>query len=322
MNIEIAEYRIHIGLHYCKHFKVKGLSHFTDFEILTFLSMLLLNCGDIEKNPGPLSEYSTPSVSSTSSANDSSIKDKFSLVHYNVQSLTEKKDIIFSELSDFSVISITETWFDQRNSDSDIALEGYITYRRDRGGENPGGGVCVYVTDTIFSKRRQDLELPNIECVWVEIKSHSRKLLIGTFYRPPRSPVATFNAIEDSIGMAIDTNAYEILVTGDFNINMADDRSNTKIKNLCQEYNLSQLISDSTHFTEISQSTIDLILTNKSETILTSGVGEPFLDTRTYATTAPYSAFLTLTNRKLIKSFKRHIWGYLIKEIIRHCQPN
>ena len=108
MNIEIAEYRIHIGLHYCKHFKVKGLSHFTDFEILTFLSMLLLNCGDIEKNPGPLSEYSTPSVSSTSSVNDSSIKDKFSLVHYNVQSLTEKKDIIFSELSDFSVISITQ----------------------------------------------------------------------------------------------------------------------------------------------------------------------------------------------------------------------
>ena len=154
---------------------------------------MLLNCGDIEKNPPPLSEHSTPSVSSTSSANDSNIRDKFSLVHYNVQSLIDKKDILFSELSDFSVISITETWFDpgfdQRNSDSDIALEGYVTYRRDRGGENPGGGVYVYVTDTIFSKRRQDLELPNIECVWVEIKSHRRKLLIGTCYRPPRSPV-------------------------------------------------------------------------------------------------------------------------------------
>ena len=128
----------------------------------------------------------------------------------------------------------------------------------------------------------------------------------GTFYRPPRSPVATFNAIEDSIGMAIDTNAYEILVTGDFNINMADDRNNTKIKNLCQEYNLSQLISDSTHFTEISQSTIDLILTNKSETILTSGVGEPFLD-QNIRYHCPIFCVLDF-NKQKTKSFKRHIW--------------
>ena len=30
--------------------------------------------------------------------------------------------------------------------------------------------------------------------------------------------------------MATDNTAYEILITGDFNINMADDRNNTKIK--------------------------------------------------------------------------------------------
>ena len=91
--------------------------------------MLLLNCGDIIKNPGPLLEYSTPSVGTASSVNDSSIKYKFSLFHYNVQSRIEKKNIIFSELSHFSNISITETC--------------YVTYRRDRGSENPGGGVCV-----------------------------------------------------------------------------------------------------------------------------------------------------------------------------------
>ena len=66
---------------------------------------------------------------------------------------------MFSELSDFSVISIAETWLDQSSSDNGIVLEGYVTYRRDSGGESPGEGVCV--TDTIFSKRRQDLELMN-----------------------------------------------------------------------------------------------------------------------------------------------------------------
>ena len=180
-----------------------------------------------------------------------------------------KKDLLFSELSNFSVISVSETWLDQRTSDNDIALEDLNTYRRDREGDYHGG-VCVYVTESIFSKLRQDLELPNLECVWVEIKTHSKKLLIGTFYRPPNAPIATLTAIEDSIGMATDTNAHVILLTGDFNINMADRRNSIKIKDLCQEYGLTQLISDSTHYTETSQSTIDLILTNNSNDFLTS----------------------------------------------------
>ena len=296
---------MHIGLHYCKNLKIKGLTHFTNFELITFLSLLLLNCGDIERNPGPASEDSTPTVSADTSLNDTGLKDKFSLVHYNVQSLADKKDLLFSELSNFSIISVTETWLDQRTSDNDIALDGYITYRRDREGDNHGG-VCAYVSDCIFSKRRYDLELPNIECVWVEIKTQNKKLLIGTFYRPPNSPIATLTAIGDSIGMALDTNAHDILLTGDFNINMADNRNSTKIKDLCQEHGLSQLISDPTHYTETSQSTIDLILTNNSDDILTSGVGEPFLD-QNIRYHCPVFCVLDF-NKPKIRSFKRHIW--------------
>ena len=76
--------------------------------------------------------------------------------------------------------------------------------------------------------------------------------------------------------MTTDTNAHDILLTGDFNINNADSRNSNKIKDLCQEYGLSQIISDLTHYTETSQSTIDLILTNNSNGILTSGVGSEY----------------------------------------------
>ena len=110
---------------------------------------MLLKCGDIEKNPGPASDDSTPSVSADTSLNDTGLRDKFSLVHYTVQSLANKRDLLFSELSNFSVISVSKTWLDQRTSDNDIALEGFKTYRRDREGDNYGG-VCVYVTESIF----------------------------------------------------------------------------------------------------------------------------------------------------------------------------
>ena len=106
--------------------------------------------------------------------------------------------------------------------------------------------------------------------------------------------------------MATDTNAHDILLTGDFNINMADGRNSIKIKDLCQEYGLSQLISDPTHFTETSQSTIDLILTNNCNDILTSGVGEPFLD-QNIRYHCPVFCVLDFQKPK-IRSFKRHIW--------------
>ena len=36
-------------------------------------------------------------------------------------------------------------------------------------------------------RRRTELELPQVECVWVEINIHHKKILIGAIYRPPSS---------------------------------------------------------------------------------------------------------------------------------------
>ena len=127
-------------------------------------------------------------------------------------------------------------------------------------------------------RRRNDLELPNIECVWVEVSFQNKKHLIGTFYRPPNSPNATFSCIEDSIGLAFDSNIQNILITGDFNLDILKENSNRKINYLCQQYNFDQLINEPTNFTENSSSLIDLIFTVNRNNILISGVGEPFLE--------------------------------------------
>ena len=58
---------------------------------------------------------------------------------------------------------------------------------------------------TFFSKRRDNLELPNIECLWVEISIKNKIQLIGPFYRPPNSTNVILSSIEDSIGLAFET---------------------------------------------------------------------------------------------------------------------
>ena len=46
---------------------------------------------------------------------------------------------------------------------------------------------------------------------------------------------------------------------------------------MTQERVLSQIISQPTHFTENSSSLIDLLLVNDNNHVITSGVGDPFL---------------------------------------------
>ena len=173
--IEIEIYRMRIGLHYSRHFRINGLEYLNAFELLMILSLLLL--AGIEPNPSPISEASTSFYNLSSDSDDlNMIKDKFSVVHYNVQSILNKVDIIESELSNFDIICLTETWLDERTSNDTISLNEYNLYRRDRGGDNHGGS-CVYAKQNVHSRRRQDIELPNIEWLWIEVSTHNKKIL-------------------------------------------------------------------------------------------------------------------------------------------------
>ena len=118
--ISIEVYRMRIGLHYSRHAKVKGIAHLNFFELLIVLSLLFI--GGIERNPGPLSSSSEDSISLLS-ATEHIIEDKFSIVHYNIQSIANKIDLIQSELCNFDVICITESWLDGRTADDDIKIE-------------------------------------------------------------------------------------------------------------------------------------------------------------------------------------------------------
>ncbi|MCG8046167.1 MAG: reverse transcriptase domain-containing protein [Candidatus Thiodiazotropha endolucinida] len=265
--IAIEIYRIRIGLNYSRQAKVKGIKHLNYFEMLIIMSLLLI--AGVERNPGPASESSVGSTSN--------LTNKFSIVHYNVQSLANKLDLIESEFRHFDVICISETWLDDRTSDEDIRIDNFKLFRRDRPGDHHGG-ICVYIRSNVYSKRRDDLELPNIECIWIEVSISNKKQLIGTFYRPPNSPNAVLSSFEDSIGLAFDSNIQNILLTGDFNLDTLKETSYRKIIDLCRQFNLEQLINEPTHFTENSSSVIDLILTSNKNTVILSGVGEPFLE--------------------------------------------
>ena len=58
-------------------------------------------------------------------------------------------------------------------------LQSYnIPERKNRTGD-PHGGVIVYVKNGIFYKRREDLDIRGLECLWIEvIKTHVDKFSV------------------------------------------------------------------------------------------------------------------------------------------------
>ena len=97
-------------------------------------------------------------------------------------------------------------------------------------------GVLIYVKDTIAFVRRHDLEVNNTECIWVELKlCRNKNVLFAVFYRPPNSDMNYQTQIETSFGLATDTGINDIIITGDFNLNVLTDVSKRKVDSLCQQ---------------------------------------------------------------------------------------
>ena len=103
------------------------------------------------------------------------------MVHYNVQSFASKTDIIEPELTNFDIISLAETWLNDSLSNEDLMFNEFQDPFRRYRIDDSHGGVIVSVKRGIPCKRRLDLELVNIECVWIEIIVKNKELLIGTF---------------------------------------------------------------------------------------------------------------------------------------------
>ena len=259
----------------CAYFTI--ITSFVTLNILLIV-ILLKQSGDIHPNPGP--ESATPNNTSVTSSNSHALElsKYFSFVHYNVQSLYPKLDILSTELFNFDILAFSETWLCQNTKSEDLLITSFsLPERRDRDHDNHGG-VILYVKNKLCYKRRLDLEPKSIECIWIELKLKCKTILFGIYYRPPNTNAANHLLIVNSINLACESNIDDVIITGYFNLNLNIPLQRKKIESLCLQNSLSQCIQEPTHFTEHSSSIIDLVLVRKSTHVLASDVSELFLN--------------------------------------------
>lgn len=238
--------------------KNKGRSHYDTrkpksikyFSILVMIGLyifsLIYRAGDVDLNLGPtsyisdLSDYRTdqgdPSISRR-------YKDMVSFSCLNVQNRRQKVDIVEAELD---IILLTETWVNSSIADGNVVLTSYKQpYRKDREDGRLGGGVIIYVKESIPSKRRIDLEIPNLERILVELTVNKSNILFGLFYRPPDSNPGMWDLINISIENALNSGVDNIVISGDFNENLLNPNK-IKLANIILQNGLYQTITEPT----------------------------------------------------------------------------
>jgi len=147
----------------------------------------------------------------------------FVILHLNARSLLNKLahlEILMNALTiNIDVIAITETWETNYNEHL-LHLPGYNKYSKPRGDEVKGGGVALFIKNTI-EYSPINIETQTFESIFIAINDlYKKPTIIGTIYRPPGGNLSNFNNEFESTITKIIGKHKNIIVAGDFNINL------------------------------------------------------------------------------------------------------
>ena len=224
------------------------------------------------------SDYYTPSEFNEIETRKKSL----SFLHLNISSLGYHFDALHCLLNilnkDISVVGITETRHVKgKGANTNINLENYQIVECET--ESNKGGALIYISNKHDFVERPDLQMyksKELESIFVEIQNPKGKnYIVGCIYRHPNMETNEFNNFYlNRLFEKIKTEKKNVILLGDFNINLMNFENcnvTDEFLELITTNSLIPLILKPTRITSHSQTLIDNILTNITETKIVAG---------------------------------------------------
>ena len=200
------------------------------------------------------------------------------IVSFNVNGLRRHFDDIQNTLLNLEIhiLALNEIKLDDKHLEELTDIAGYQQGRLDR--TRIGGGVSIYIRESINFRTRFDIPKNDLELICIEIEPPKSKLfLILAWYRPPNTPVDILFKLEKVISY-FDREVKEIILLGDTNCDLKIVKQNEQLaegnsKHSCRIYelfNFQQLIEEPTRVTLNTAAIIDHIVTTCCKSIVNS----------------------------------------------------
>ena len=179
----------------------------------------------------------------------------------------------------FKVICLTETWChegDEKNSI--LQIPNYSVIHQVRSQNKKGGGVCMYIHNSLPFKVIEELSETNDanETLTIEIiNKDSKNIIISLVYRPPGGHIKQFQKYCKILFDKRNVRNKPVFLVGDLNINVIDYESNKVVKNfvdLCFQHGFIPIINKPTRVTKQNATAIDHIITNSLNSSISTGI--------------------------------------------------
>ena len=161
-----------------------------------------------------------------------------------------------------SIICLTETWLSDEDDVEHLLIPGYqsiITKNR----HTRGGGVGVYLLNSIASELSSSSGLQHSERLHLELNVGGSLLSLVVIYRPPTSSVTSFCNEIDNLLEQLNQSNKNALIIGDMNLNLRQSNSSvTEYLNIIESNGFHQLVHEPTRVTQNTASILDHIITN------------------------------------------------------------
>jgi hypothetical protein len=211
-------------------------------------------------------------------------------------------DLGLSRLCD--IITLSETFLNDNSNYDALKLPGFKELNFRNRINRTGGGVGLFLKNHIIAHRRRDLELPNLEAMWHELKVSNNTVLLCVCYRPPDSGVIFWDDLNTSLDLAKENMIQNIILIGDLN---ADPNTfhGQKLMHFSSSNNMFINVHEPTRITQNSSTILDQILTNSSHLISEVTI-EPPISTNDHCTVIACVSLQTKTD----PPYSRLIWEY------------
>lgn len=200
-------------------------------------------------------------------------KPTLSLLHHNIrssaQNLSSLEEYLNNLCIQFSVVGLSENWLTDANCNV-YQLPGYTSVHQCRESKR-GGGVSLYVKDTISYDVRYDLNVlnENLESIFIQLNRNDigldHDVIVGVLYRPPNTNMDICNNLLSKIFNALKSEKIIGYCMGDYNVNLLNHESNRHTGNfldLMFSYSFMPLITKPTRIVEHTSTLLDNIFHN------------------------------------------------------------
>ena len=107
-----------------------------------------------------------------------------------------------------------------------------------------GEVVSWFMCLSMTSIRRQDLEVADLETLWIEMRLRKAKILICNLYRPPDAKVSWMDSMAVSVEKAV-AEKVPVMIKGDFNCDMLlQDSKSQRLEEMMMYYGLIQMVRE------------------------------------------------------------------------------